>query len=274
MTNEHVLVLRICKVDMTSRDNFKWPTSGYVEAHDWEPTPACGNGLHGWLHGHGNGDVSNYWKASDKWLVVKVNVKDMINLDGKVKFKCGEVVFCGDRKSATDYLLANDPIAHTNPVIGAYSIKDNYSTACTGYLGISLSGFESVSNSGYHGISVSGIKSSSISGNYGTSVTSNHSSSLSGHDGISVSGNVGKAISGNCGISLSGHRGNAASGIHGTSITGVEGTARSGDYGNIIIGYYLNKEIHYKVGHIGEDGLLPNVLYKLDDDLNFIPVEK
>lgn len=272
MTNEHVLVLRICKADMTSRDNFKWPTSGYVEAPDWKPTPACGNGLHGWLHGNGDGSVCSYWSTTDKWLVVKVNVNDMIDLGDKVKFRCGEVVFCGNRKCATDYLLANDTIASNKPVIGAYIIKDHYSYALTGFLGTSISGNESVSTSGFQGLSVSGSNGSSTSSDSGMSITSNKGRAVSGHDGTSVSGHNGASSSGDCGTSLSGHRGNSVSSINGTSITGVEGTAMAGHHGNIIIGYYLNNEIYYKVGHIGEDGLLPNVLYKLDDDLNFIPV--
>jgi len=92
----HSLVLRACNEDMSSINNFKWPTSGYVECPDWDPVPKCGNGLHGWLYGHGEGDVSEYWGVNDKWLVVSVETSSIIHLDGKVKFQKGEVLFCGD----------------------------------------------------------------------------------------------------------------------------------------------------------------------------------
>lgn len=60
-TPKSVLVLRACNNDMSSQKGFVWPTSGSVEAPDWDKVPLCGNGLHGWLHGHGNGNTSQYW---------------------------------------------------------------------------------------------------------------------------------------------------------------------------------------------------------------------
>lgn len=62
MSRKSVLVLRTCHVNMSSRTNFIWPKSGYVEAPDWSPAPMCGNGLHSrilwksirWGRGHVN----------------------------------------------------------------------------------------------------------------------------------------------------------------------------------------------------------------------------
>ena len=82
---ETVLVLRTCAADGSSSYGFKWPESGPVEATDWKPTEECGNGLHGWLWGHG--DWSLKAKAEKiKWLVLEVDKSSLIDLCGKVKF--------------------------------------------------------------------------------------------------------------------------------------------------------------------------------------------
>ena len=82
---ETVLVLRTCAEDGTSSHNFKWPESGIVEAPDWKPNQECGNGLHGWIWGHGD------WKLKQqgekiKWLVLEVEKDSIIDLGGKIKF--------------------------------------------------------------------------------------------------------------------------------------------------------------------------------------------
>lgn len=285
-TPKTVLVLRACNNDMSSRDGFVWPSSGPVEAPDWEPTKECGNGLHGWLHGHGDGSVSDYWEDDSKWLVVKVETKHMIELKGKVKFKKGTVVFCGDQKGATDYILANDPIASILPVIGAFIITGNKCAAVSGYKGTSTSGHGGTSTSGYGGTSTSGDGGKSISGDGGKSTSGDHGISTSGDRGTSISGDYGKSHSSECGISNSGHYGTSISGYGGTSTSGYGGTSTSGDHGTstsgnngtsttgywgtIIIKYWKDGRYYSKVGHIGEDGLEPNVAYKLDDNHNFI----
>lgn len=234
MSKNQVLVLRACRADMSSRNSFVWPESGYVECHDWLPTADCGNGLHGWLHGHGTERACLYWDDNCKWLVVKVNVKDIIDLEGKVKFKCGEVVFCGDRINAVEYLLANDPIAYTQPVIGAVITKTD------------LNSFAIV---GDHGIATTDRGGTSISGRYGTS----------------ISGDFGDSDSGYCGISKAGFGGMAK--------TGLYGKASSGECGTIVIKYWEGDFRQLKIGYINKDGLEPDVLYKLDSDNNFVKAE-
>src|SRR5688572_253401 len=97
---ETVLVLRTCAADMSAYNGFKWPESGPVECPDWDPTPRCGYGLHGALWGEGNGSLLS-WEEDAKWLVVEVGASDVVELDGKVKFPRGNVLFCGDRAAAT-----------------------------------------------------------------------------------------------------------------------------------------------------------------------------
>ena len=102
------LVLRACAADMTSHNGFRWPESGAVEAPDWDPEPVCGGGLHGLLWGEGDGSLLS-WEPDAKWLVAEIRDGSWVDLDGKVKFPRCEVVFCGDRKGATDYIAARAP---------------------------------------------------------------------------------------------------------------------------------------------------------------------
>ena len=301
----HSLVLRACNEDMSSKNDFKWPTSGVVECPDWDPVPECGKGLHGWLYGNGDGSASEYWSFNDKWLVVSVETSSIIQLDGKIKFPKGEVVFCGDRKSATDFLMKHEPRSKDQPIIGAFVIVGDNETVNTGYKGTSTSGDYGTSTSGDFGTSTSGYYGISTSGDYGTSTSSNSGKSTSGdfgtstsgyygistsgyygtstsshsgtstssHSGTSSSGNFGTSTSGNYSTSTSGYKGTSISGDYGTSTSGVGGKCLAGVNGMISIYYSENNRKKLKVGYIGEDGLEPDTFYKLDENNNFVKCE-
>ena len=140
------LALRTCKADMTSYGGFKWPESGRVEAPDWDAKPECGNGLHGLLWGEGVGDLLN-WDEDAKWLVVAVE-GETVDLGGKVKFRAGEVVYCGDRKGATDYIIANGATGH---VVGAFVTTGDYGTATAGDCGTATAGNCGTATAGDYG---------------------------------------------------------------------------------------------------------------------------
>lgn len=275
------LVLRTCNSDMTSYGGFKWPTSGYVEAPDWMPTRDCGNGLHGWLHGHGDGEASSYWDSDCNWLVVSIPSGELIDLNGKVKFKCGEVVFCGDRIGAIDYLLANDQIASTAPIVGAMITVGSYKVGYGGHRSVVHSGNYGVSRgeelstvkSGVGGVSISSASGVSDSGINGYAISGNRGTSTCGDYGTAISGYLGTSTSGFQGTSTSGSRGTAISGNYGTSFVGEDGHAASGEQGTIIIRYWNGTSFVVKVGYIGKDGLLANELYRLDKrSHNFVRV--
>ena len=190
--NDTVLVLRTCRADMTSRNGFVWPNSGPVKCDDWDATPQCGGGLHGLLWGEGDGTQLN-WMRNTRWIVVRVPADSIIPISsGKVKFPAGEVVHCGTRASATEYLMAH--------------------------------------------------------------------------------GGAGRAIAG--GTSTSGNYGTSTSGDSGTSTSGNYGTAMSGDGGILELRYWDAKAKRYRVvvGYVGEDGLEPNVPYRLDDQHKLVEI--
>ncbi len=276
----HSLVLRACNEDMSSKNNFKWPTSGVVECPDWDPVPECGNGLHGWLYGHGDGSANDYWAENDKWLVVSVETSTIVRLEGKVKFQKGDVLFCGDRKSATDFLMKHEPSSLKQHIIGAFVTVGDNQTATTGYkgtsnsgnLGISISSDDGTSTSGNYGTSTSGNYGTSTSGNYGISISSNLGKSISGDNGTSISSILGISTSGDYGTSISSDYGTSTSGERGTSTSGERGKSKSGANGIIQIKYFDKNDYKDKIktGYIGEDGLEPDTFYKLDDNFNFI----
>src|ERR1700690_4396926 len=165
---KRVLVLRTCGANMTSKNGFKWPEKGAVECHDWLPTAECGNGLHGFLWGEGDGGLAN-WAADAKWLVVSVLEKEIVLIDRKVKFPRGNVVFCGGRKEATDYIAARLPPGRTPAIVGHFAVSGDRGTSNSGVGGTSTSGHGGTSTSGDRGTSSSGDGGTSSSGHGGTS---------------------------------------------------------------------------------------------------------
>ena len=119
-------ILRTCTADMTSRDGFKWPKRGVVEAPDWEPTAECGQGLHGFLMGEGDGSLADFDPLA-KWLVAEVD--EYIDLGGKVKFPRARVIYAGDRKTATERIVA---LGATGAVIGRMVVSDQKISALGG----------------------------------------------------------------------------------------------------------------------------------------------
>jgi len=322
MAKKKVLVLRTCKPDMSSTNGFKWPESGYVEAPDWKPTNECGNGLHGWLWGGGDGSLGN-WREDAKWLVVEVDVDKVIDLDGKVKFPFGKVVFCGSRLDATNYLVRRAP---DKAVIGAAVVAGDYGTATAGDYGTATVGKNGTATAGHGGKATAGHggkatvgdRGTATAGKNGTATTGNYSMATAGDGGTATAGERGTATAGYCGTATAGNYGTATAGERGTATAGYCGTATAGDYGTATAGnygtatagkngtatagkngaatagYYGTATAGYcgtatageggrlcleycdgeryriRVAYVGENGILPNVPYRLDSDGNFI----
>ena len=126
---KYVYALKTVKSDMTSHNGFTWKRRGTVVAPDWNPEPECGGGLHAFLRGEGDGSLAD-WSTDALWLVLKIPEGTYVDLGGKIKFPRCTVVFCGDRKSATDKLQA---LGCNGPIIGAYKVGGDGSTVSGGY---------------------------------------------------------------------------------------------------------------------------------------------
>jgi len=175
---EHVYVLRCCLASMISTNGFRWPESGQVECPDWSAEAKCGNGLHGWLWGEGNISVATgYDDPASRWLVVKVARADVVNLDGKVKFPRGEVVFCGDRSAAAAEIRR---LGATGAVIGTVALSEDAKIALAG-----------------------GAR-STLTGGYGSTLTGGYGSTLTGGDGSTLTGGARSTLTGGDGSTLTG----------------------------------------------------------------------
>ena len=244
-------ILKTVDKNMKSHGGFVWPRSGPVQAPDWDPTPDCGGGLHGALNGEGDGFLFS-WDPDAVWVVAELPEDGpVIDLDGKVKVPRCNVIFAGPRLEATDLIRELHP--ESRAVIGAFV----------------TSGDRGTSTSGYHGTSTSGNRGTSTSGECGTSTSGNWGTSTSGEGGTSTSGAGGTSTSGECGTSTSGNHGTSTSGNHGTSTSGNGGTSTSGESGELRIRYWDGNRYRLKVGYVGENGIKPNVPYRLNDKHEF-----
>jgi len=233
MTEKH-LILRTCNADMTSRKGFKWPRSGPVAAPDWNPAPECGNGLHGFLRGEGNGGLAN-WSSDAVWLVAEVET--YVDLGGKVKFPAAHVIFAGSRLEAAAIVKARYPDA---AVIGANVAVEDRRDA--------------------------------VVGDYGTATAGSGGTATAGHQGTATAGACGTATAGDWGAATAGDDGTATAGERGTATAGYIGTATAGDGGMLQIYYYdRNDRKRIATSYVGENNILPNVKYRLDGNANFVP---
>jgi hypothetical protein len=164
---KYVYVLRTCNADMTAHEGFLWPKKGDAKAPDWDATPECGHGLHGLLWGDGQAGLLN-WDADAAWLVCKVAAKDIVDIGGKVKFPKCRVVFCGDRRGATDYIIACG--ADPSKVVGAFLTGGNWAT---------LTGGNWATLTGGHRATLTGGYGATLTGGYGATLTGGNWATLS-----------------------------------------------------------------------------------------------
>src|SRR6202453_4647360 len=149
---ERVLILRTCDADLKSYGGFQWPKSGRVEAPDWKPTHACGNGLHGFLKGEGDGSLASF-DPDAVWIAAWVEASLLINLDGKVKFPWAEVAVAGTREEAIQFLRDN---GCTGAIVGGTATAGDGGTATGGHGGTATAGDGGTATAGYGGTATAG----------------------------------------------------------------------------------------------------------------------
>ena len=246
-----VLVMRTCNANLRSEHEaakgFQWPKSGYVAAPDWNPTEKCGGGLHGLLWGEGDSNLLNH-SPTAKALVVRVTEDDIVHLDGKVKFPSGHVVFCGTRHQAAAFIQNN----------GGQGKATHYGTA----------------TAGNRGTATAGDYGTATARDYGTATARDYGTATAGDDGTATAGDFGTATAGDFGTATAGDYGTATAGYRGTATAGDFGTATAGDYGTINIKYWDGNGYRIATGYIGENNLLPNTPYKLNDKHQFTPAKE
>jgi hypothetical protein len=179
------LILRTCNAYMTSHGGFKWPRSGNVAAPDWNPAPECGNGLHGFLRGEGDGDLAD-WSSDAVWLVAEVET--YVDLKGKVKFPAANVIFAGSRLEATAIVKARYPDA---AVIGANVAVEDRRVAVVGFRGTATAGYRGTATAGNWGTATAGDWGTATAGNWGTATAGDQGTATAGYQGTATAGEGG-----------------------------------------------------------------------------------
>jgi hypothetical protein len=272
------LVLRCCRADMSSQNGFVWPgVGGEAVAPDWKANGECGNGLHGWLYGAGDHGCSSYYESADaKWLVVEVESASVVMLGGKCKFLRGVVRFVGAKAEAAAYIEEHEPRARDVAVIGATRVGGEgalvqvgaLGTATAGYSGTATAGDRGTATAGYRGTATAGYSGTATAGYRGTATAGDRGTATAGYRGTATAGYSGTATAGYSGTATAGYSGTATAGYSGTATAGYRGTATAGDSGELRIRYYDRKADRFRtaIAYVGEDGIEPNVAYRLDDD--------
>ena len=266
----HVLVLRTNDENNQSRGKFQYPTTGYIEAPDWERTNECGNGLHGALKGVGNAGLFN-WNNNAIWMVLEVKETEIIDLEDKVKFKGGNVVYCGDRQEATQ-LLYNvygnvgiiGLIYHSHkkePIVGGYGstiTSGNRSTLTGGDYSKLTGGDYSILIGGRNSF-LTGGNSSTLTGGIGSILTGGNRSTLTGGDYSILIGGIYSTLTGGSMSTLVGGTGSTLIGCVDSILTGGENSILN-------FKYWDGNRMRIKTYYVGENGIKPNTKYKLNND--------
>jgi hypothetical protein len=160
--------------------------------------------------------------------------------------------------------------------------------ATAGYSGTATAGDGGAATAGYRGTATAGDSGTATAGNSGTATAGDSGTATAGDRGAATAGNSGTATAGNSGTATAGDRGTATAGYRGTATAGYRGTATAGDGGAATAGYrgtatagdrgelrirwydYKADRHRLAVAYVGEDGIEPNVAYRLDDEHKFV----
>ena len=264
-----VYMLRSCEPDRSSHNGYVWPELGAAECPDWSPVQECGNGLHGLLWGEGDAGLTHQDRQG-VWLVCAVWAADVVELGAKVKVPRAWVTFCGARDAAVVEITR---LGAKAPIYGTATAGDD-GTATAGYAGTATAGDRGTATAGYAGTATAGDAGTATAGNRGTATAGNRGTATAGYAGTATAGDDGTATAGYAGTATAGDDGTATAGYAGTATAGNRGTATAGDDGILCIKRWNGKRYRMHVAHVGEDGIEPNVPYRLNADGSFERADK
>ena len=292
MTN---YIMKTVKADGSAYGDFVWPleVGAQVVAPDFNTDASCGGGLHGLLNGCGNGALLN-WGDGAVWIVAKVPKKaQMVDLGDKVKVDRCKIVHVGNRETATTFLVDH---GCSGPIVGVTAIAGKWGTATAGDGGTATAGKWGTATAGYGGTAIAGNRGTATAGDDGTATAANRGTAIAGDDGTAIAGYGGTATAGDGGTATAANRGTAIAGYGGTATAGDDGTATAGKWGTATAGYggtatagkwgtatagdggtlilrwWDGCRDRTVVGHVGENGILANVAYRLNENGKMVKV--
>lgn len=107
----------------------------------------------------------------------------------------------------------------------------------------------------------------------GTAMAGYRGTATVGDRGTATAGYRGTATAGYCGTATAGDRGTATAGKHGTATAGYRGTVAAGYHGELRLRWFDSEAKRYRTStaYVGENGIMANTHYKLDNDGSFFP---
>ena len=128
---------------------FVWPRSGCVVCPDWNPEPKCGGGFHGLEFGEGSwGLLNEEGTPREEWRVIRVEQSNLVRLNDndsvKVKFRTGEIVYCGDKAGALALVMCGKESMERAVQLSKDQQSGDYSSAA------SSGDYSSAASSGYY----------------------------------------------------------------------------------------------------------------------------
>jgi hypothetical protein len=183
----------------------------------------------------------------------------------------------GDRGTATAGDAGTATAGYAGTATAGYAgtaTAGDRGTATAGDEGTATAGNRGTATAGDRGTATAGDEGTATAGNRGTATAGDAGTATAGDEGTATAGYTGTATAGDRGTATAGDEGTATAGYAGTAIAGDRGTATAGDEGTIIIKRWDGKRYKFSIGYIGEDGLLPGVTYRLDDNGNFVRVDQ
>ena len=142
----------------------------------------------------------------------------------------------------------------------------NDGTATAGRCGKATAGRCGKATAGDCGTATAGRCGKATAGDCGTATAGRGGTAKAGKFGTAIAGKFGTAIAGDHGTATAGNDGTATAGDGGTATAGHGGTASAGHGGTIEIQWFDGNRSRKEIGYIGENGLNPNVAYKLDPE--------
>lgn len=224
---------------------------------------------------HGKAIVSNYGQATVGYggEARAENGTAVAGPLGRAQTNHGISVVTGNSGVAVagDWGIAKtDSSGDSTAGVGGYAETGTYGTASVGDRGRAVARFGGTAQSGDLGTSIVGDWGTAITGKGGTAIAGKGGTAIAGDEGNAQAGKSGIVRVGNRGCALVGDKGEVVVGELSTAQAGVGGLVKAGEGSRITLEWEDKKGIRRLVtGYIGEDGLLPNETYFLDEKGSF-----
>jgi hypothetical protein len=276
------LVLKVVSPEMKSYGGFQWSgVGGKVTAPDWAPTRACGKGLHGWLNGVGDIGCQSFTdQLGAIWLVLAVDTDKIIDLGRKVKFPEAEVLFTGSMIDAARFIA--EETGFTGPIIGIHR-TGGYGSTLTGGDYSTLTGGATprsqVETTPRSQVALTTPRSqvvtvprSQVANTPRSQVVAVPRSQVATVPRSQVAtvlhAHRWRLLHAHRWLRFHAHRWRWYS-----TLTGGYGSTLIGGDESILQLTYYNARMRIATAYVGEDGIKPNVPYKLDENHNFVEVK-